>query len=81
MIATRGLMYVTANGRPRERPEVAIARAFAKLAVQFASEFGLTPASRARLALPGTVDDLDECRRCGLDFERCGCPRQREFDD
>ncbi len=55
-----GTMYVTASGRVRERPEVAIAESSLKLMRAFAVEFGLTPNSRSRFSLPEPLTEEDD---------------------
>ncbi len=55
-----GMMYVTASGRVRERPEVAIAESSLKLMRAFAVEFGLTPNSRSRFSLPEPLTEEDD---------------------
>jgi P27 family predicted phage terminase small subunit len=55
-----GLTYTSANGNPRTRPEVAIASAAAKQMVEFAREFGLTPASRTRLSVTPALPNDDD---------------------
>jgi P27 family predicted phage terminase small subunit len=47
-IRTQGSVYVTAKGKIETRPEVEIAQVAANQMRELASEFGLTPASRAR---------------------------------
>ena len=57
-------MYVTASGRVRGRPEVAIAESSLKLMRTFAVEFGLTPNSRSRFSLPDSfTEEEDEFER------------------
>jgi len=60
VLEEQGSMYITANGRLKERPEVEMAKTLAQLTRAFAVEFGLTPSSRARLSLPGRQDDEDD---------------------
>ncbi len=59
-IKERGTLYVTATGRVRERPEVAIAESSLKLMKAFAVEFGLTPSSRSRFSLPDPPTQEDD---------------------
>ena len=47
---TRGLMLTTANGNQIQNPLVCAANKAARDMIKFASEFGLTPASRRHLA-------------------------------
>ena len=60
VLRENGTMYVTASGRVRERPEVAIAESSLKLMRAFAVEFGLTPSSRSRFSLPEPMKDDDD---------------------
>ena len=60
VLVEQGSMYITVNGRLRERPEVEMAKRFAQLTRAFAVEFGRTPTSRARLSLPNQEDDEDD---------------------
>ena len=60
VLREHGMMYVTASGRVRERPEVAIAGSSLKLMRAFAVEFGLTPSSRSRFSLPDPLTDEDD---------------------
>ena len=48
---TSGLMIKTTNGNAIQNPLVGVARRAAADMVRYASEFGLTPSARARLAL------------------------------
>lgn len=59
VIAEQSAMYVTASGRLRERPEVAMAKQFGRLMRDFAVELGLTPNSRSRFSLPSPISDED----------------------
>lgn len=47
-----GLTFTTPNGYVQQRPEVAIAQKAAAICKSFLTEFGLTPASRSRIAVP-----------------------------
>ncbi len=60
VLREHGMIYVTASGRVRERPEVAIAESSLKLMRAFAVEFGLTPNSRSRFSLPDPLTQEDE---------------------
>jgi P27 family predicted phage terminase small subunit len=60
VIRERGHMYVTASGRVRERPEVAIAGSAVKTMKAYAVEFGLTPSSRSRLSLEEPITEEDD---------------------
>ena len=60
VLREHGMMYVTASGRVRERPEVAIAESSLKLMRAFAVEFGLTPNSRSRFSLPDPLTEDDD---------------------
>lgn len=66
-----GPLYVSATGRLLERPDVAMAHKFAKEARALGADFGLTPASRARLEV--TDEEIDCCRRCTMPLDMCGC--------
>jgi P27 family predicted phage terminase small subunit len=50
-LLTKGLMIKTSNGNAIQNPLVATANKAACDMVRYASEFGLTPSARARLAL------------------------------
>jgi P27 family predicted phage terminase small subunit len=54
-----GMTTRTESGYSQQRPQVAIARGYAEQMRKFASEFGLTPASRSRLA-PSLTDPGEE---------------------
>jgi P27 family predicted phage terminase small subunit len=49
ILKDKGLVTVSGNGSEVKRPEVSIANDAMKLVLKFASEFGLTPSSRARV--------------------------------
>jgi len=51
VVVKEGPLYLAANGRLRERPEVALARKYGQLVRAFAVEFGLTPNARSRLSI------------------------------
>jgi len=59
VLNTQGTTYVTVRGRLEVRPEVAIAKMAAEQMSSLAAEFGLTPASRARLGITTTHKDID----------------------
>ena len=59
VLITQGSVYVTLKGKLEARPEVAITKMAAEQMNALASEFGLTPASRARLRLPQTNEEID----------------------
>jgi len=50
-LLTKGLMIKTSNGNAIQNPLVGTANKAARDMVRYASEFGLTPSARARLAL------------------------------
>ena len=50
IIQKEGFTYKTAGGLERKRPEVGIAEAALRELRHYAGEFGLTPASRGRVA-------------------------------
>ncbi len=52
VISKQGPVYVTGKGKLLPRPEVALAHSAAEQMRVLGAEFGLTPASRARLQLP-----------------------------
>ena len=60
VLREQGMMYVTAAGRARERPEVAIAGSSLKLMRAFAVEFGLTPSSRSRFSFRDPLTQGDD---------------------
>lgn len=64
VVVREGPLYLTANGRLRERPEVDMARKYSQFVRAFAVEFGLTPSSRNRLSIDEPPADEDS------DFER-----------
>lgn len=69
-LSAHGATVVTPNGYVQQVPQVSIAQTYLKLMGKYASEFGLTPASRSRLiadAKPeAPVDEMDELLRgCG----------------
>ena len=59
VLITQGSVYVTLKGKLEARPEVAIAKMAAEQMNALASEFGLTPASRLRMRLPQTNEEID----------------------
>lgn len=52
ILKREGLTAMTQSGYLQQRPEVAIAQKAAGLCKAFLVEFGLTPASRTRVAVP-----------------------------
>lgn len=55
---TSGLMIKTSNGNAIQNPLVGVANRSMLMAIRFASEFGMSPAARARLAaLPHEATD------------------------
>ena len=65
-----GQLYLSATGRLLERPEVAMAQRFAREAREIGADFGLSPASRARLEVN---QEEGCCSRCSMPLEMCGC--------
>jgi P27 family predicted phage terminase small subunit len=60
VLTTQGSVYVSTKGKIEPRPEVAIAKVAAEQMRSLASEFGLTPVSRARMRLPNPEpEELD----------------------
>lgn len=59
VLNTKGFTVATQSGYKQQRPEVAIVRASLYLLRQYLSEFGMTPAARARISLgdEGEEDD------------------------
>ena len=55
-----GMTFVTENGYIAQRPEVAIASKSMTIIRSFCAEFGLTPSSRSRMAVPDKPDEMDE---------------------
>ncbi len=66
ILTKEGLTFSTESGYVTQRPEVAIAAKSLQLVKAFCTEFGLTPAARARLSAPGPkekgLDDILEER-------------------
>ncbi len=61
ILTEKGLTFETENGYVMQRPEVAIATKALQLVKAFCTEFGLTPAARARLSAPDAkVKGLDD---------------------
>ena len=50
VLQDKGMTFETGNNYPQARPEVAIANQALKLMERFAQHFGLSPASRTRIA-------------------------------
>jgi P27 family predicted phage terminase small subunit len=70
VVEVNGPLYLSATGRLLERPEVSMALKFAKEVRELGAEFGLSPASRARL----DVNEQENCCwRCSLPLDMCGC--------
>ncbi len=63
VLEKEGQMYVTAQGRVKERPEVDMAHKYLAATRAFAVEFGLTPNSRSRFSLPDPLMEDDEFER------------------
>jgi P27 family predicted phage terminase small subunit len=63
VLAEKGRFYVGPGAKLRERPEVAVVERAMKNTLMMAREFGMTPASRARLSLPPAEDEDDEFGR------------------
>ena len=55
-----GLTIVTGSGYVQVRPEVSISRESLKLMKTFATEFGMTPNSRSKMAIDLDDDDDDD---------------------
>jgi P27 family predicted phage terminase small subunit len=72
-IDRHGPMYLTARGRLTERPEVQMAKQHGQMMKAFATEFGLTPNSRARMGGAESNTGEDCCQRCSLPLDLCGC--------
>lgn len=68
-----GPMYLTARGRLTERPEVRMAKEYGQMMKAFATEFGLTPNSRARMGAAQSPIEDGCCTRCSMPRELCGC--------
>ena len=66
-LSAHGATVVTPSGYVQQVPQVSIAQTYLKLMGKYASEFGLTPASRSRLIadakLEAPVDEMDELLR------------------
>lgn len=52
ILSAQGLTILCPSGYMQQRPEVAIAQKAAQIMKAFLIEFGLTPASRSRIAVP-----------------------------
>lgn len=57
VVAKKGRTYKTATGFIRPRPEVKMAADAQKQLKVYMTEFGLTPAARARMASPAPVEE------------------------
>ena len=63
-LARTGFTTTDNRGVVRKNPYVTIEKNFGTLFLKFAEDFGLTPASRQRLNIPGpTVPDLEDFLR------------------
>lgn len=71
VIDQHGPLYLNARGSLLARPEVAMGIKWGKEARALGAEFGLSPASRARLEV--NDEGTDDCRRCGMPEDLCGC--------
>jgi len=71
-IARLGATYLADSGQWKTRPEAYIAMREWQAVRSFASEFGLTPASRMRMSV-APKDIGIECERCGMALALCGC--------
>ena len=62
IIEEKGLTFETDSGYVQQRPEVPIAQKSMQIMKAFATEFGLTPASRTRISVsqkPGEKDPME----------------------
>lgn len=55
----QGYMFKTPSGYMQQLPQVGMAQKYLVLVKAFCSEFGLTPSSRARMTMPGQLDEDD----------------------
>lgn len=66
-LSANGATFTTPSGYVQQVPQVSIAQTYLKLMGKYASEFGLTPASRSRLIADSKpeapVDEMDELLR------------------
>ena len=60
VLQTEGMVHTTPNGHKQVSPYDTMIRQHAALMYKFGGEFGLTPASRARIAVPEKGDDEKE---------------------
>lgn len=63
ILREKGLTFVTPNGYEQQRPEVSIANNAVKIMRAFISDFGMSPAARARMSVSpegGAADDEEE---------------------
>lgn len=72
VLITQGSVYVTPKGKIETRPEVAIAKMAAEQMNAFAAEFGLTPASRARMRIPQSDEEIDPMEELLREVEKGG---------
>ena len=63
VINEQGPLYVTPKGTIRPRPEVELAKIYGSTVKAYGAEFGLSPASRARLYVEVAVKEEDEFER------------------
>jgi len=63
LLKDTGPVYITPSGQARPRPEVAVAQQYLASILEFSKEFGMTPASRARLSLPRSPEDKSDFDR------------------
>jgi P27 family predicted phage terminase small subunit len=59
IVAKEGFTFTSANGNPRPHPALAVSRAAAETVVKIAAQFGMTPASRTRVAVSPQPDPFD----------------------
>jgi P27 family predicted phage terminase small subunit len=57
VVKEKGLIFKTPNGLLQRRPEVTIAANETAIVRGFLLEFGLTPASRSRIGIPGKQEE------------------------
>ena len=63
LLKDAGPVYITPSGQARARPEVAIAQLCLQTILEFSKDFGMTPASRARLSLPLSPEEKSDFDR------------------
>lgn len=59
ILREEGLEVVDANGLTRKHPMIQVMRQASALFLRFAVQFGLTPAARAKLEIPGPPEEDD----------------------